>query len=165
MNSAKCGLRCDTGKAAESPAPEGTESVFVLIRVSFRSFRRGFVDHRFADPVLLARPVAEVKKPAALAAKREVRMRFRIGRLATDRAVPLHVPRILPNQREVRIGKGLLASGTDAWAVVRKLYAGAANSMARPIKSYSFASVISTVASVPGAGKSAASLPAALRIR
>jgi len=63
MNSASRGFRFGTELDAAPPSPlaDVGGSVLSLIHVSFGIFGRRFVDHRLADPVFLARPVAEVQ--------------------------------------------------------------------------------------------------------
>lgn len=63
---------------------------FFGARILLGNFRNGFVEHRLADDVLLARPVAQIEQAATLAAKRKFGVRRGIGRLPADWAVVLH---------------------------------------------------------------------------
>jgi hypothetical protein len=79
--------------------------VFVAISRRLGGFRYGLVEDWLADDVILARPIAEIEKPAALAAKWKIGAALGIGGLAADGAAPLHIMRIPRFQRELRIGK------------------------------------------------------------
>ncbi len=66
----------------------GVGSVLGFIRV--RLFGNMLVERRFGDAIFFGGPVAEVQNAAAVAAKREVRMRLRIRRILASRAMPFH---------------------------------------------------------------------------
>lgn len=89
---ADVGAPVDSAVLAPSTGDGG--SVFALIRISVGSFGSGFVDHRLADLILLAGPVAKINQPATFAAKRKIWMFLRIHRLAADGAAPFHSQRI-----------------------------------------------------------------------
>ena len=89
--SAKRGLRWTLAEAADDGedaasvfSSAGERSVSFVIRFLAGIFRRGFVDHRLADHVFLAGPVAQVEQLAALAAKGEFGVRVGVGGLAAD---------------------------------------------------------------------------------
>ena len=69
-------------------------SVAMLIGLLPRILGRGFVDHRIADSVFFARPVAQIQQAAALAAEWEISGGVGVGRLAANRTLILHVYRI-----------------------------------------------------------------------
>src|SRR5262249_27004401 len=56
----------------------------------FRLFQFLFVENRIGHHIFFARPVAEVHRPAAFAAKREVLVLFRVGRFFADGAAVDH---------------------------------------------------------------------------
>lgn len=70
------------------------DSVLAFIGVSFGMLGNQFVNHRLADSILFAGPIAEIQQTAALAAEWEVRGGFGVGRFAANRAPPPHAQRI-----------------------------------------------------------------------
>ena len=98
MKRAKRGFFCGLDLEAESGAAvKGAcaavdgGSVFSVIRVSVEISGEGFVYHWLADYVFLAGPGAEIEQFAALAAKRELGIRVRVGRLLANWTVEFHV--------------------------------------------------------------------------
>src|SRR5580658_7352412 len=100
MRSAKRGLRftATSDSAARVGSAEEGElalvSIFLIFvffffaaRIPLGDFGIGFVDRGLAHDVLLARPVAEIEQPTALAAERKLHIRLGIRRLPADRAV------------------------------------------------------------------------------
>ena len=67
--------------------------------VTFEVFEHGFIECRFADDVLLARPVPEIEQAATLAAKRKLSVGFRIRRLLANRAARRHAKSIPQRHR------------------------------------------------------------------
>src|SRR5579872_79308 len=68
-------------------------SGFVVIAFSLAGFRGFFsflVEERFGNHVFFRSPVSQVHQPAALAAKREIRIDRGIHRLAANGAMVLH---------------------------------------------------------------------------
>src|SRR5580658_5386773 len=83
MRYAICGLR--GGSADEAGSVSG------FIRIGRRGILRTvFVKHRLAHHIFLAGPIPKVEHPAALAAKRKIRVRLRIGRLTANWTISFH---------------------------------------------------------------------------
>ena len=96
--SAKRGFFCGVGEEVvdgitgeDASAPDGTASVFSVIRVSVEVFGERFVNHGLADHVFFAGPGAEVQQFAALAAEREVGVSARVGWLAANGTLKFHI--------------------------------------------------------------------------
>jgi hypothetical protein len=73
--------------------PVGSFAIALLAArrvVECRFVRHRLVKHRLADLVLFARPISQIDQAAPFAAKREVRVSFRVGRLAANGAWPCH---------------------------------------------------------------------------
>src|ERR1700735_5349874 len=83
MRYAKRGLR--------DVCAEGAGSVSGFIGIGRQGiFLTVFVKHRLAHHIFLASPISKVNRPAALAAKRKIRVSLRVGRLTADRTISSH---------------------------------------------------------------------------